>query len=98
MFSFKTSITQEQLMKVLNYYPDTGIFTWKISLSNRTKVSSNAGTHKNNGYIRINIDGYFYYAQRLAWLYMTGDWPKELIDHKNGIKDEIRFFGRVHEI
>jgi len=38
----------------------------------------------NTGYSRIKINTHQYQAHRLAWLYVSGDWPKEQIDHIDG--------------
>lgn len=77
-------ITQERLKEVLLYNPDTGIFTWlprtrlKKSLWNQP-----AGTYDNLGYLRIKVEMVQYLAHRLAFLYMTGDFPEGKIDHKD---------------
>lgn len=45
-----------------------------------------------NGYIVIKIDGNRHYGHRLAFLYMTGEWSKHLVDHKPpGMKSDNRW-------
>jgi hypothetical protein len=75
-------VTQERLLEVLNYNPSTGIFIWRMVLSKRTQIGSIAGTDK-DGYVNISIDKRLYRAHRLAWMYMTGEWPSSLMDHKD---------------
>lgn len=83
-------ITQSELKEVLEYNPDTGVFTWKKTVNSRAVVGSIAG-HLDYQYIQITIYGKKYRAHRLAFLYMTGEWPKELVDHINQIKDDNRY-------
>lgn len=77
--------THERLKEALWYCPDTGRFVWLISRPKIVKGTF-AGNTKNSRvpYILIGLDGKQYYAHRLAWLYMTGKEPKEMIDHKDG--------------
>lgn len=42
--------------------------------------------HKGTGYIGVTINGKNHQAHRLAWLYMTGKWPKHHIDHDDHIR------------
>ena len=77
-------ITQEYLKSILEYNPDTGIFTWNKSPNWSICVGDVAGC-LNQGYISIKIDKKRYLAHRLAWLYMTGSWPEFEIDHIEGI-------------
>jgi hypothetical protein len=70
-----------RLRSLLDYDPDTGIFTWKFRTSNRIKVGDVAGYVNEEGYVQIGVDGKLYLAQRLAWLYVTGDWPMHDVDH-----------------
>jgi len=85
----KNKLTQEELKRHLNYNPKTGIFTWKIANSRRIKIGNIAGA-KQNGYIAIRINNKQYKAHRLAWLYIYGYFPENVIDHKNRIKDDNR--------
>lgn len=84
-------ITQEQLKLILNYDPETGEFNWLVKPRNRASIGGVAGHLRKNGYREISIKGKKYYAHRLAWLYMTGSWPKEHIDHINGNPSDNRF-------
>ena len=83
-------ITQEQLHRAIHYDPLTGEFTWKVQNGPCSK-GKRAGRHNDSGYWRITIDGVTYRAHRLAWLYMTGEWPIDQIDHINGVKDDNRW-------
>jgi hypothetical protein len=83
----KLELTQTQLKEILDYNPDTGILTW-LKTDGRCIKDKIAG-HKNYaGYILIGINGYIYFAHRLAFLYMTGMWPEKFVDHINQIKDD----------
>jgi len=84
-------ITQARLKELLDYDPATGVFVWRVGLNNRTPEGSVAGAKNRNSYISIGADGLQYKAHRLAWLYMTGEWPCEQIDHINCVKDDNRF-------
>ena len=85
-------LTAERLRELLTYAPETGLFYWKVAPSNgRTVVGSVAGRVNDEGYRKIGIDGRVYAAHRLAYLYMPGEWPKELIDHENLARDDNRW-------
>ncbi|QIN99207.1 homing endonuclease [Salmonella phage smaug] len=82
-------ITQERLKELLEYNPETGQFTNKI-LRGRLKVGAFAGTLRSDGYIQIRLDKKAYYAQQLAFLFMTGIIPEE-VDHINRIRSDNRW-------
>jgi len=46
---------------------------------------------KTRGYREILVDRIHYRAHRLAWLYMTGEWPTNGVDHIDGDKLNNRF-------
>lgn len=71
----------DRLKELLDYNPTNGEFTRKISTSSNAKVGDIAGSFTPKGYCVISIDGRLFRAHRLAWLYATGSWPKEEIDH-----------------
>lgn len=83
-------LTQEELKTQLHYDPETGIFTRISSNSNVVKVGDVAGSLHIAGYLEITIFGKRYLSHRLAWLYMYGKFPDELVDHINGIRTDNR--------
>lgn len=82
-------ISREKLKELLSYDEKTGIFIWKIANTRRIHVGDEAGRIK-EGYIKIGINNKEYYAHRLAWLYIYGDWPNKFIDHINGNRSDNR--------
>lgn len=89
------TLTAERLHEFLRYDPITGLFYWKKSDSPRVKAGAVAGSKKPDRdgqfYWIIKLDGRVYLAHRLAWFYMTGEWPECLVDHINGQKADNRW-------
>ena len=83
-------ITQQELKELLHYNPKTGIFRWKKKVSTKINIWQIAGNLDRHGYLKIQIDKKEYRAHRLAWLYETGRFPKEQIDHKNHKRTDNR--------
>jgi hypothetical protein len=87
-------MNQKYLKERLDYDPETGVFIWKpISVNeprhkawNTKFAGKRAGTVKNE-HRQIQIDGEFYSATRLVWLFIYGYWPSGLIYHFDGDKD-----------
>ena len=65
-----------------NYDQETGIFSRKVKVSNRSEIGKPLLAGKNSGRIIIHIKNKVYKAHHLAWVYVYGVWPKE-IDHIN---------------
>lgn len=84
-------LTGARLREVLDYNPDSGIFTWKISVGSK-KAGATAGCmHKATGYWLIGVDGIVYKAHTLAWLWMTNSFPVIFLDHADRKRDNNRF-------
>lgn len=83
-------ITLARLHALLIYYPETGLFFWTVDRGRNAKAGDIAG-FIHNTYICIEVDGRCYRAHRLAWFYVTGQWPTHHIDHKDGNKSNNIF-------
>jgi hypothetical protein len=83
-------LTQTRLKEVLDYSPDTGVFTRRLKQTG-VKQGSISGSRSSDGYLITMIDRKHYKCHRLAWLYMTGAWPTGQIDHINGNRSDNRF-------
>lgn len=93
-----TTLTAARLRELLHYDPETGIFTWRPrpvrvgferndrSWNTRYSGKPAGSVNKRRGgdsYRYITVDDTSYLAHRLAWLYMTGEWPADEVDHRN---------------
>jgi len=84
--------TAAELRERLDYNPATGEFTTRprkiggISYFGKTRMPAVTISLK-------TLKGAWrpYYAHRLAWLWMTGQWPTEEIDHINGDSTDNRW-------
>jgi len=76
-------LTKQRADELLDYDPDSGIFTWRVSRG-RARAGSPAGCIESNGYLRIQIDARQYSAHRIAWLMTHGEFPPDEIDHIDG--------------
>jgi hypothetical protein len=66
----------------LHYNPDSGLFT---------RPNGKIAGSMTKRHIQITVFNKKYYAHRLAFLFMTGDWPKYEVDHINRIGTDNRW-------
>jgi len=97
------SLTQEYLKECVVYDPETGIFVWKerprehfktyraFRIINARQAGKRAGGFLSQGYVKFEINYYNYLAHRLAFLYMTGRWPENQVDHINHVRNDNRW-------
>lgn len=80
-------LTSEYVRGILSYDPDTGVLRWKLRTDVRSawnqKFAGKVAGPVGKGYVKITINDRAFYAHRLAWLIITGQWPLNEIDHKD---------------
>lgn len=88
------TITADLIRELIDYDPDAGTFTWRersrrffkndqqYKTWNSLFCGKAAGSvNKHKGYLMITLFYRHYASHRLAWLYVTGEWPSNVIDH-----------------
>lgn len=88
-------ITQEYLRAVLDYNQETGEFRWRVGRNGYKgliRPGFLAGTIiPSTGYTAISLDQKVYTAHRLAFFWVTGEWPPEEVDHIDGNRTNNRW-------
>ena len=79
----------QELLKEHFEYRD-GHLWWVKPRTRSVKVGQQFGSYHPEGYRKGKLKGKFYREHRLVWLYHYGAWPKDQIDHINGVKDDNR--------
>lgn len=86
-------ITHIRLLEILKYDPETGVWMNRVCRGSRAAAGAVAGTvhtpKRSKPFRRINIDGKWHSSNRLAWFYMTKQWPLGEVDHidRNSLND-----------
>jgi hypothetical protein len=83
-------IDAPELRRLLSYDPETGEFRWRVYRNWRITAGDLAGSLNGYGHRQIKIHGTMYMAHRLAWLYVYDEWPRNDLDHINGLPDDNR--------
>jgi hypothetical protein len=92
----RNDLTADYVRSILDYDPETGIFRWKPRSDvppewNARRAGAVAGGRMVHGYWFIGIHDIRYLSHRLAWLYVTGEWPADQLDHINMNREDNRF-------
>jgi hypothetical protein len=88
----KLQITHIRLLELVTYHADTGLFTRNQAVTacgvfyEKDSIAGSRPNQKGRAgrYCQIKLDNVMYKAHNLAVLYMTTNWPKNLIDHIDG--------------
>lgn len=86
----RSDFTQSDLKKAVTYDEGTGYFYWAID-HKHGKKGDRADTVDCTGHMYVMVNSESYATHRLAVLYMTGEWPVELVERINGIKQDNRW-------
>ncbi len=84
-------ITGSTLEMFFEYRPETGEFIRKLPTNPRSRPGTPVTAKNDEGYTVITLMGARLRAHRVAWAWMTGQWPQEDIDHRNGDRADNRF-------
>ena len=94
-FDIKNVPSQDELKTLLDYDSESGIFRWKEDRKNSVKAGDMAGTL--NGHTKrllIMINKTSCKADKLAWLYTYGVYPKQEVYHIN----RVRFMNNISNL
>lgn len=83
----RSIVTIDRLRHLIDYNPETGEFTKRPK-----KIGSIVGKARHKFWM-LYIEGVQYSAHRVAWFWMTGQWPPNsvVVDHINGDATDNRW-------
>lgn len=92
------TISVDELNELLKYNPCTGKLIWRERQINTPRDKAFNARHAgqvvyeepHKGYGRVAVLGKRYKAHRIVWALHYGEWPKDQIDHINGVRNDNR--------
>jgi hypothetical protein len=76
--------TVEFVRRTFKYDPEDGVLRWNIR-GQGIPYGKRAGSFA-NGHWSVRIFDKRFFTGPLIWFYMTGEWPDQMVDHKDGVK------------
>ncbi len=88
-YATRRDLSQKEVRLLLDYCPETGKLIWRTRLGddlqtisfNERFAGKEAGALTPQGYRSLKIHNQGYRAHRIIWVWMTGDWPPDSVDH-----------------
>lgn len=93
MQDYQETATIEDVRRALDYDKATGQLRWRVRDDvpkewNTRHAGKIAGAicefHGGRLYITVRLNGVAYLGHRLIWFHVTGTWPAEEVDHRDG--------------
>jgi hypothetical protein len=85
-------ILRDLIKSVFTYNPDTGdLIRIKTAPSTRAWLGRTVTSKNAYGYYSVRLAGKTYLVSRLAFVFMTNEWPSGLVDHINGDRTDNRW-------
>lgn len=83
----KPEVPVARLRELFDYDAVTGVLTRRIDHGS-TKAGDVCGCRMSDGRLCVRVDGTLYLVSRVVWAHYHGAWPKGLVDHRSGVKDQ----------
>ena|ERR1700741_3434558 len=77
----KNDLTAEAVRRLFIYDPYSGLLQYRERGPHRPRGWFAGAKEPKTGYLRVQVGLRKYLVARLAWLWMTGRWPKDDVDH-----------------
>lgn len=74
-------LSAEDIREHIAYDPVEGTFTWRTFRHGLRWPAGRPAGYVRKGYLAIKLFQVKVLAHRMAWTYMTGEWPETLVDH-----------------
>lgn len=85
-----------ELRELLIYEPDTGHLYWRVRAGRYGRIQPGSvagGVNRTTGYHNVKLPKAKWPVptHRIAWAWMTGEWPEHEIDHINRVRSDNRW-------